>query len=105
MKMNKTIKPKKKSVGIVYVILTLLLAMAARPLAAQHTLAFGSDGEIRYDAAAGTATVVVNEAAIITNAYAVVKDGAATLNSKNYTNRTVTFTDINDAFGAGKKMT
>jgi alpha-galactosidase len=105
MKMSKTIKPKKRSVGIFYAILTLLLAIAASPLAAQHTLAFGSDGEIRYDASAGTATIVVNEATIITNAYAVVKDGAATLNSKNYANRTVTFADINDAFGAGKKMT
>lgn len=105
-KMNKkNSTPAKRFPGILLTILTLLLAITARPLAAQHTLPFGSGGQITYDATAGTATVVVNAAEIITDAYAVVKNSGVTLNSKDYSNRSVTITAINDAFGTGQKMT
>jgi alpha-galactosidase len=102
---RKTNKPESRNKGTFVITLTLLSFLLVNVLVAQQTLPFGSNGEIRYDEAAGTVTVVVNGSEMITNAYAVVKDGAAILNSKNYTNRTVTISDIDDDFGSGKKMT
>src|SRR6218665_3912916 len=94
-----------KSTTTRWIVVTMLLLLTVQPLLAQHTLEFGNGGEVRYNEATGTATVVVSGAEIITSAYAVVKDGTVTLSSKDYTNRTVTLENINDAFGAGEKMT
>lgn len=86
------------------VLLVLMLVLLSFSLKAQ-TLSFGESGQITYNTSAGTVTVVVGGAEVITDAYAVVKNGNTTLDSKGYTNRSIATTDINDGFGTGSKMT
>lgn len=101
--MNKTIHKSGNRWSGTFAL--ILLALAPVALKAQNNLPFGDSGEIRYDTEAGTATVITNSANVLTACYAVVKDGATTWDSRDYTTRIVTQKDTTDSFGTGKKMT
>jgi len=99
--------PSQHKQNYIYTWLVSLAIGIMFPLASlmAQTLTFGANGKLVYNAQTGTATILVQDNAIISNGYAVVVNGGVTLNSKNYTSRTVITKDTTDGFGAGKKMT
>ena len=86
-----------------YILFLFALALPGL-LAAQETLPFGADGRIVYNLQTGQVTVFAGDHAFITDARAVVHNGAAEISSTDYTNRNAEQSDINDAFGTGRKL-
>lgn len=106
----KTIKWRKrstlgKSAFSLYIILTVVLSFSAITAEAQeHTFPFGREGEIVYNTQTGTVTVMVQDTRIISDAYAEALNGTISLNSKEYSDRSISQVEINDGFGAGVKI-
>jgi len=88
-----------------FLSILFLLMMAASQLPAQVVLTFGTAGKVAYTAATGRFTVSVQDAAVITDAYALVRSGGNDLDSRNYTAHSAVLSDVSDAFGTGRKMT
>ena len=86
-------------------VVVFFLLMAGPRLSAQVVLPFGTDGQVTYNETQGTFTMSVHNAAVITDAYALVQSNAGELNSKNYTTHSAVLSDVTDAFGTGSKMT
>jgi alpha-galactosidase len=86
-----------------YILFLFALALPGL-LAAQETLPFGTDGRIVYNLQTGQVTVFAGDRAFITDARAVVHNGAAEISSTDYTNRNAEQSDISDAFGTGRKL-
>ena len=100
-----TKKPYKRNYRYIGLTGLVMLVMLWSVSATAQTITFGASGKLVYNTQTGTATISDQDQAIVSNAYAVVVSGGVTLNSKNYTSRTVTTKDTTDAFGSGKKMT
>jgi alpha-galactosidase len=71
----------------------------------RNTFPFGDGNELVYDTQTGMTKVLVRGKEVISNAYAVVSNAGARINSTTYTNRSIAVADLNDAFGIGKKVT
>jgi alpha-galactosidase len=86
-----------------YIFFLFALALPGL-LAAQETLPFGADGRIVYNLQTGKVTVFAGDRAFITDAQAVVHNGAAEISSADYTTRNAAQSNISDAFGSGRKL-
>ncbi|HTJ48631.1 MAG TPA: T9SS type A sorting domain-containing protein [Cyclobacteriaceae bacterium] len=73
--------------------------------AGKKSFDFGQNGKLIYNTQTGMTTVSVNGNEIIRNAYAAVSSNGKMLTSMDYSNRSVSFNDIVDDFGTGKKVT
>lgn len=62
-------------------------------------------GKVEYHTISGTFDVIHNDVEIIKEAYSVVNIDGISIKSLDYKNRQVTYQDVNDAFGNGKKLT
>jgi hypothetical protein len=62
-------------------------------------------GKVAYDTSSGTFSVYQEGVEIIKQAYSVVEVDGVAIKSLDYGSRQITFQEVNDAFGSGKKMT
>lgn len=84
-------------------LLILLLSTLTISTQAQ-TFPFGKASQLHYNPQSGHATIKVKGSEVISNAYALVKNGEKEISSLDYTQRSISETSLNDAFGKGKKI-
>jgi alpha-galactosidase len=69
------------------------------------SMSYGSNGRVDYNLLTGNYNVYSNNVKIISDAYALVKNGATNISSRDYASRTSSQTAISDGFGSGTKYT